>query len=166
MTYYHGSGALFKEFDAQRMGQNHTFSRDSGFFFTKKKRSAENYAYLATGGKAAGVVYEAELVLNNPVRRKTNSDYYTPADYFDLHSDDLLREVFLESKDSILIEGTHNDDLAVVFHDEQIKLVRIMQNNIEVYNNEPKPAMPLATLQEAPAEVQPHQSSHFRPGRR
>jgi len=136
IKYYHGSGELFNGFLKSKVGQNYRESERAGFFFSKKQRTAQNYAFLATGGENPGYVYEAVLSVTNPVRRKTNSEYYSPPDVFDIRSDELLREAFLERKDGIFIEGTMNDDLMVAFNPEQIKVLRILHGNEVVYDHE------------------------------
>jgi hypothetical protein len=131
--YYHGSKSIFKEFDKNRIGQNFTYSKGSGFFFTKSKRRAEGYAGTLD---SPGFIFEAELTFNKPARYKTNSELYTPADYFDIHSPDLLREAFLDGSDALFIEGTMGDDVVVVFEPEQVKIRRVFQSDRLVYDHE------------------------------
>ena len=107
LVVYHGSGEKFEKFDKTKIGKNYTYSENSGFFFTQREQSAKNYAHLHTGGKSDGYVYDVYLRINNPIVRSTNSDYYAPADFFDLHGHELMREVWQDkSIDGIIIKGT------------------------------------------------------------
>ena len=60
-VYHHGSKNKYDVFDKTKIGENYSYSEDSGFFFTKKMRSAENYALLHSGGKDKGYVISAFL---------------------------------------------------------------------------------------------------------
>ena len=121
---YHGSGEKFDTFDKSKIGQNYIQSEHSGFFFTQREQSAKNYARLHTGDKLPGHVYSAYLNITNPIVKSTNSDYYSPADYFDIHRGDLMHDVRLDDTiDGIIIKGTRNDNLYVVFEPEQIELI-------------------------------------------
>lgn len=125
MIYYHGSGSVFNEFSKKRIGQNHWESENSGFFFTKSKLLAQVFA-------GEGFLYEVKLTVLNPVREKTNSELYTPADHYDLHTFELLNEAYLDKKDGIFIQGTNNDDLMVVFEPHQIEILKITQKGVEL----------------------------------
>lgn len=131
--YYHGSKSIFKEFDKDRIGQNFTYSEDSGFFFTINKSRAEGH----TGPlDHPGFIFEVDLTFDNPARYQTNSELYTPADYFDIHCADLLREAFIAGNDALFIKGTQEDDVVVVFEPDQIKINRIFQSGKLVYDHE------------------------------
>lgn len=122
LIVYHGSGEKFEKFDKSKIGQNYIQSEHSGFFFTQREQSAKNYAHLATGGKSDGYVYSVYLHISNPIVRSTNSDYWAPADHFDMHRSELMREVWQdESIDGIIIKGTRNDNLYIVFEPDQIR---------------------------------------------
>ncbi len=124
LIVYHGTAEKFDMFDTSKIGQNYNYSEKSGFFFTQKEQSAKNYAHLHTGGKSAGHVISAYLRILNPIIRNTNSDYYTPADVFDMRGHELMREVRNDkSIDGIIIRGTRNDDLYIVFKPNQIKII-------------------------------------------
>ena len=124
LIVYHGSAEKFDVFDKSKIGQNYTYSEDSGFFFTQREQSAKNYARLHTRLKSDGHVYPAYLNIVNPIVRSTNSDYWAPADHFDMHHSELMREVRLgDNIDGIIIKGTRNDNLYIVFEPEQIQLI-------------------------------------------
>lgn len=117
--YYHGTSNHFDRFDKSRIGENYSYSQNSGFFFTTKKSSAENYALLHNNGNK-GRLLSVFLKIENPYITNTDSDYYTPADRFDISGHDMMHDVRLNKKDSILIKGTKNDDLCVVLDPSQI----------------------------------------------
>lgn len=118
--FYHGTANSFDEFDRSRVGENYLDSGDTGFFFTKKRLSAENYAMCHSKDDGDGIVLEVFLKYFKSVKRSVNSDYLYPADDFDMHSHDLLQELRLENCDAIYIKGTKNDDMCVVFDPNQI----------------------------------------------
>lgn len=117
--YYHGTANKFDRFDTSTIGNNYTYSERSGFFFTKKKRSAENYAHIHSKGEK-GHVWSVFLKFETPYTASTDSDYYSPADRFDINGHDMMHDVRLEKKDAIFIKGTRNDDLCVVLDPSQI----------------------------------------------
>lgn len=124
LIVYHGTAEKFDMFDTSKIGQNYRYSKNSGFFFTQKEQSAKNYAHLHTGGKSDGYVIRAYLKILNPIIRNTNSDYYTPADVFDMRGHELMREARNDkSIDGIIIRGTRNDDLYIAFKPNQIKII-------------------------------------------
>lgn len=118
-TYYHGTKYEFDRFDKSKIGLNYTYSEDSGFFFTKKKRTAENYAFIHSK-EEGGRVITAFLKFENPYVTSTNSEYYQPSDRFDISGSDMMHEVRVEKKDAIVIKGTRNDDICVVLEPSQI----------------------------------------------
>lgn len=119
-VYYHGTSNYFDRFDKKTIGKNYTYSENSGFFFTKKLLSAKNYARLHTGNKNDGRVISVFLRFECPYEETTNSDYYSPPDRFDISSDNILREVNINKQDAIIIRGTKNDDMCIVFDPSQI----------------------------------------------
>lgn len=119
-VFHHGTPYFFDKFDKSTMGKNYIYAEDSGFFFTKKLRSAEFYANFRAEPKPKGRVISAFLYFNNPIEQSTNSDYYAPADRFDISGHDMMHDARLEGNDSILIKGTRNDDLCIVFDPGQI----------------------------------------------
>lgn len=129
LVVYHGSANKFDRFDPKTIGDNYIESEHTGFFFTQKERSAKNYAKLHSKMKG-GYVYEVYLKIENPLVRKTNSDYYRPADIFDMKRTVLMNEVMNEGHDGIIIYGTDNDNLYVVLEPEQIKILKIKDMNI------------------------------------
>lgn len=60
------------------------------------------------------------LKFEDPYITKTNSEYYTPADRFDISGHDMMHEIRINKKDAILIKGIRNDDLCVVLDPSQI----------------------------------------------
>lgn len=142
--YYHGSKKLFKTFDKRLIGENHHESKDSGFFFTKKKALANVFAQSMTHGEhKPGFVYEVELTTNKPLVRQIHTDWsWTTADYFDVQNASLLQEVRQGRYDSILIEGSNGDDLVVVLEPEQIHLVRVFEGERVIYNHETPDSTP------------------------
>ena len=125
IVVYHGTSNDFKVFDKDKIGDNYLYSGEKSFFFTQKERTAKNYAELHSNknlnGKNKGYVISSYLKIENPLYRQTNSDFYRPADRFDIDGDDLVREAFENGYDGIVIKGTNNDDLYVVFEPNQIK---------------------------------------------
>jgi hypothetical protein len=118
-VFYHGTGEDFDTFDKSKIGQNYNYAEDSGFFFTKKFRVAKNHAYMRSGGKG-GRVISAFLNFSNPQKASTDSEYWNPADRFDINGHNMMHDARIEGSDSIFIKGTHNDDLCVVFEPSQI----------------------------------------------
>jgi hypothetical protein len=146
LSVYHGTDKEFQVFDKSKIGKNFLESK-GGFFFTEKKSSAKNYAFLSSKGEK-GVVMECHINIKNPETAQTNSEYYTPADYFDMHSSELLTEAFVHKKDGIIIYGTKNDNLYVPFEPEQIRIVKINDTPIKqpIKNGDtaiPKMEMPI-----------------------
>ena len=125
LVVYHGTSNDFKVFDKDKIGDNYIYSGNKGIFFTQKERTAKNYAELHSNknlnGNNKGYVISSYLRIENPLYRQTNSDFYRPADRFDIDGDDLVREAFENGYDGIIIKGTNNDDLYVVFEPNQIK---------------------------------------------
>ena len=125
LVVYHGTSNDFKVFDKDKIGSNYLYSGEKSFFFTQKERTAKNYAKLHSNkninGNNKGYVISSYLKIENPLYRQTNSDFYRPEDRFDIDGDDLIREAFENGNDGIIIKGTNNDDLYVVFEPNQIK---------------------------------------------
>ena len=125
LVVYHGTSNDFKVFDKDKIGGNYIYSGNKGIFFTQKERTAKNYADLHSNknlnGNNKGYVISSYLRIENPLYRQTNSDFYRPADRFDIDGDDLVREAFESGYDGIIIKGTNNDNLYVVFEPNQIK---------------------------------------------
>ena len=125
LVVYHGTSNDFKVFDKDKIGDNYIYSGNKGIFFTQKERTAKNYAELHSNknlnGNNKGYVISSYLRIENPLYRQTNSDFYRPADRFDIDGDDLVREAFENGYDGIIVKGTNNDDLYVVFEPNQIK---------------------------------------------
>lgn len=117
--YYHGTGNDFDRFDKSTIGENYTYSEDSGFFFTQKKSTAENYAYIHSADNK-GRVISVFLKFSNPYLDQTTSEYYRPADRFDDDKGNIMHDVNLKGNDSVLIKGVSSDDLCVVFDPSQI----------------------------------------------
>lgn len=135
-VYYHGTGSDFDTFDKNKIGKNYTYSENSGFFFTQKKRSAEGYAFIHSNGEG-GRVIQAFLKFSNPYKASTNSDYHNPADQFDISGHDMMHDVRMYGNDCILIKGTHNDDLCVVFEPNQIlSIYAAFDPETEIYKND------------------------------
>jgi len=123
LVVYHGSANNFNVFDKKRVGENYSESKQGGFFFTQKLNSAKNYARLHTNLENDGFVYYCFLNIRNPLVRSTNSEYYSPADRYDISRHEYISE--LKSKkniDGIIIFGTKKDNLYVVNNSKQIKL--------------------------------------------
>lgn len=119
-VYYHGTANQFDRFDKSRIGENYSYSEGSGFFFTKNISTAKNYALLHDKKESIGRVLSVFLKFETPYITKTNSEYYTPADRFDISGHDMMHEIRINKKDAILIKGTRNDDLCVVLEPSQI----------------------------------------------
>jgi hypothetical protein len=123
LVVYHGSANNFTVFNKSKIGLNFIESENGGFFFTQKKQSEENYAFLATNGINKGFIYQCFLNIKNPINRNTNSEYYCPADRYDISRDEYIREIFLNKKlNGVIIIGTRKDNLYVVVKPNQIKL--------------------------------------------
>jgi len=123
LVVYHGSANNFNVFDKKRVGENYFESKQGGFFFTQKLNSAKNYARLHTNLENDGFVYYCFLNIKNPLIRNTNSEYYSPADRYDISRHDYISELRLDkSIDGIIIFGTKKDNLYVVNNSNQIKL--------------------------------------------
>lgn len=118
--YYHGTANQFDRFDKSTIGKNYSYSEGSGFFFTKNISTAKNYAFLHDKKESIGRVLSVFLKFEDPYITKTNSEYYTPADRFDISGHDMMHEIRINKKDAILIKGTRNDDLCVVLDPSQI----------------------------------------------
>jgi GNAT superfamily N-acetyltransferase len=123
LVVYHGTANEFEVFDENKIGENYFESEGGGFFFTQKKRSAENYASLHSRGKSDGYVMPVYLSIKNPLVREVNSDYLSPADFYDMHPDELIRDAKIDGRDGIIIKGTNEDSLFVAFFPEQIKSI-------------------------------------------
>ncbi len=133
--YYHGTKYQFDRFDKSKIGMNYFESEDSGFFFTRKKQSAINYAAIHAKTDA-GRVISAFLKFKNPHVISTNSEYYQPADIFDISGHDIMRDVRYDKNDAILIKGTRNDDLCVVLDPNQILSIHAaFDPETETYKN-------------------------------
>lgn len=118
--YYHGTANHFDRFDKSRIGENYSYSEGSGFFFTKNISTAKNYALLHDKKESKGRVLSVFLKFETPYITETDSEYYTPADRFDISGHDMMHEVRINKQDAILIRGTKNDDLCVVLDPIQI----------------------------------------------
>ena len=114
---YHGADSEFYTFDKSQQGKNYA-DAIGGFFFTEKKKTAENYAQLSRGDK--GVVMDVYLSLQNPYTRQAPSAL-TPIEFYDMHSGELIDEAQREGNDGIWIKGQGGDDLYIVFEPTQIK---------------------------------------------
>lgn len=115
---YHGTNAEFNVFDTKRHGQNYWQSKPSykgGFFFTSDRQSAQNYAELAGGDR----VVEGYLNIKNPLEINAPSAL-RPADYYDIHADDIMRQADRDGHDGVIIKGKR-DNLYIVFNPNQIK---------------------------------------------
>jgi hypothetical protein len=131
LVVYHGTSEKFKVFDKKKIGENYSYSEGSGFFFTQKKGIAENYAALHTAAKndsnihednSEGHVMSVYLKIEKPLTRQVNSDFISPADYFDMNKNNLIRFGEIEGDcDGIIIRGTKNDSLYVALKPNQIK---------------------------------------------
>ena len=122
LVVYHGTANEFDSFDRKMIGANYFESKDGGFFFTQRKRSAENYAALHSQEKG-GNVMQVYLSAKNPLVREVDSDYLAPADFYDMHHGELTREAELSGNDGIVIKGTSGDNLYVAFAPTQSKSV-------------------------------------------
>jgi hypothetical protein len=117
--YYHGTKRQFDRFDKSTIGDNFSYAENSGFFFTRKKRTAESYS-MNHRTLEVGRVITAFLKFENPYLASTDSDYWEPSDRFDISGHDMMHDVRLTKKDSILIKGTRNDDICIVLDPSQI----------------------------------------------
>jgi len=133
---YHGTANDFTVFDKKKIGDNYRESEQTGFFFTQKEQSAKNYARLHTGLKSNGNLISAYLMIKNPVIVKRDTSQLGTADYFDMYHYNLMVEAEWGEGDydAIIIEGTNNDNLYVVFESSQIKLAdtRTYDNNGDI----------------------------------
>lgn len=118
--YYHGTANHFDRFDKSRIGDNYSYSEGAGFFFTKNISTAKNYALLHDKTENKGRVLSVFLKFETPYITETDSEYYTPADRFDISGHDMMHEIRINKQDAILIKGTRNDDLCVVLDPSQI----------------------------------------------
>lgn len=91
-----------------------------GVLFHEKYLNSENYALLHDKKESIGRVLSVLLKFEDPYITKTNSEYYTPADRFDISGHDMMHEIRINKKDAILIKGIRNDDLCVVLDPSQI----------------------------------------------
>lgn len=122
LVVYHGSGKKFRKFDKKKIGENYFESRRGGFFFTQKKITAENYALLHSENQK-GFVYECFLNIKNPIIRNTDSEYYSPADRYDISSSEYIQLISsTDNLDGIIIFGTRKDNLYIMYNPNQIKL--------------------------------------------
>ena len=119
LIYYHGTKRQFDRFDKSTIGDNFTYSEDSGFFFTIKKSTAESYA-IDHKTMEVDRVLSVFLKYKDPYVTSTDSEYWNPSDRFDISGHDMMHEVRLEKKDAIFIKGTRNDDICVVLDPSQI----------------------------------------------
>lgn len=119
LVVYHGTGADFDSFDKGSIGKNYRESEDGGFFFTISKMSASNYAGLADGENTN--VIPAYIKLERPYEFSANSDYLSPADYYDMHNISIIELVNNRNLDGVFISGTKKDDLVVALNPNQIK---------------------------------------------
>ena len=117
---YHGTVEDFNEFDSNTTGDNYNDSGDIGHFLTKKKGLANYYAENHSSGEG-GRVIQASSNLKNPLVIKTDSEFDSPAEFFDRRSATIARDAELEGYDGIIIKGTKNDDLTVPFYPENIR---------------------------------------------
>lgn len=136
LKVYHGTGSEFEEFDLAHSGENYSEGQGA-FFFTNKRSRAENYAALATGDfNNPGQVMEVYLKIENPYTVNA-PEALTAEDYYDMHSDELLREMDLEGYDGIIIKS-NGGDLYVVKDSKQIKSVdnrgTFNPNTANIYN--------------------------------
>jgi hypothetical protein len=134
MVVYHGSANKFNVFDRKRVGENYRESERGGFFFTQKLNTAKNYARLHTNLENDGFVYYCFLNIKNPLVRNTNSEYYSPADRYDVSRDEYIRECFNGNFDGIIINGTKKDNLYVVNSSNKIKLADGRNTTFDVNN--------------------------------
>lgn len=153
LVVYHGSEYEFNIFDKSKVGANYTESQHGGFFFSEKKKTAENYAKIHSFNKnnlediKKGFTYQVFLNIGKPIIRNVNSDYVNPIYFYDYNRSELIREIWQSDTredwgdryekdrlDGILIKGTKNDSLYVVFEPNQIKLVD-GTNNVFDSNN-------------------------------
>jgi hypothetical protein len=137
LVVYHGSANNFNVFDKKRVGENYFESKQGGFFFTQKLNSAKNYARLHTNLENDGFVYYCFLNIRNPLVRNTNSEYYSPADRYDISRHEYISE--LKSKkniDGIIIFGTKKDNLYVVNNSNQIKLADGTNTTFDIDNQD------------------------------
>ena len=119
MVVYHGTGSDFSVFDKSRQGENYVQGK-GGFFFTSSRKSAENYAMLASeDGK--GRVIEAYLSIQKPYEVTAYGDYVqAPAEKYDDHRSEYLNEAEMQGCDGIIVKGKKSS-LYVVFEPNQIK---------------------------------------------
>jgi hypothetical protein len=123
LVVYHGSANKFNIFDKKRVGENYFESKQGGFFFTQKLNTAKNYASLHSNLENDGFVYYCFLNIKNPLVRNTNSEYYSPADRYDISRHEYINELGSKKNiDGIIIFGTKKDNLYVVNNSNQIKL--------------------------------------------
>lgn len=136
MIAYHASGSIFSKFEKSKIGKNFFESEGSGFFFTKSKSWATKFgrSIAESSNQEHPFIYEVKLKFKNPIKDKVDSDFIQPADKYDLNCGNYTHDAFVEKNDSIYIEGTKGEDLIVVFEPDQIEILRIFENNIEVYN--------------------------------
>lgn len=71
---YHGTGNEFFCFRQKKQGENYRQGK-GGFFFTSYKRTAENYAKLATDDGGTARVVEAYLSIRKPYTVYANAIY-------------------------------------------------------------------------------------------
>ena len=122
-VYYHGTSEQFDRFNVNKIGNNYNEAKESGFFFTKKEKIAIMYAERHSSHhnvEGNGRILSVFLKFNNTYKDYTNSDYRNPIERYDDNVHDFLTEVNCSEKDSILITGTNNDDLCIVFDPNQI----------------------------------------------
>jgi len=150
LVVYHGTGEKFKVFDPKKIGQNYRESKGGGFFFTSRRKQAENYATLHSGGKGDGEVMESFIKIKNPLTVRLNKDYQlSAADYYDMNHSDLMREVNRsdtredwgdmyehERLDGIIIYGKNGDNLYVPLEPNQIKSATDNDGNFDSKSND------------------------------
>jgi len=137
MVVYHGSANKFNVFDKKRVGENYRESEQGGFFFTQKLNTAKNYAKLHSNLQNDGFVYYLFLNIKHPLVRNTNSEYYSPADRYDISRHEYISELRSNKKiDGIIIFGTKKDNLYVVNNSQQIKLADGTNTTFDMKNQD------------------------------
>ena len=117
---YRGTGNEFFVFDRKKQGENYRQGK-GGFFFTSHKKTAENYAKLATDDGGTARVVEAYLSIKKPYTVYAYGDYVqAPMEKYDDHRGEYLNEADIAGCDGIIVEGELST-LYVVFDSEQIK---------------------------------------------
>lgn len=132
---YHGTDCRFTAFDQSKIGRNHWQSKE-GLFFSEDCRQATSHAAAVAGRNGEAVVMAVYLKIENPRIASVDSDDRSPADYYDDNCLDLTQSTYRVQKgrhvdlidfeaprnhDGIVVRGTRNDSLFVVFDPAQIK---------------------------------------------